>query len=452
MGLNVNHTPVHASSSVGKRPHCSETTAGHDLNGSHTGTGDRERTDGTFHLAPSLTMRCYDSFPSTLWQTSMEDALPTYRRKLPKFQGVGDYCRHGHARVWPTCPDALSVLPKSAVFFGVLVAQKLIERAQTTSRMLALQGARHSLFGDVDMHDDRGQITLLPESARLEQQSKRGRPKFIAQKALEMLMVMHTRAKPASARWWVVCDDDSFIFVDRFVSLLARLNESEPLLVGGGQAQSALCAPGICNYTLFKQQHGRSPLISAHAGGPTYALNEAAMRRVINGLRQGWCIDAPYSDAAVGACARIMGVRLARLPGGFVVAPGDSFQGQIVGYHKLSPRQRLCWARYGECDPRCDCPCNCGQMRCSTLASAAVRTAGAQAHYATDRWKKIRKQITNCSAEHFECEAADLQWALGGELFNDRRTRPSPVDHCKASHQLVDHATRRKSHYSLKQG
>ena len=31
------------------------------------------------------------------------------------------------------------------------------------------------------------------------------------------------------------------------------------------------------------------------------------------------CFDALFSDTAVGACARAMGIRLARLPGGFVV-------------------------------------------------------------------------------------------------------------------------------------
>lgn len=114
------------------------------------------------------------------------------------------------------------------------------------------------------------------------------------------------------------------------------------------------------------------------SAGPSYALNAAAMRRVVYGLRHGLCLDAPYTDTAVGACAKATGVRLALLPGGHVVnnknfatLDSERFDGQLVTYHRLSARRRLCWARYGECDPRCDCPCECGKQTCSTPVSAA---------------------------------------------------------------------------------
>ena len=35
------------------------------------------------------------------------------------------------------------------------------------------------------------------------------------------------------------------------------------------------------------------------------------------------------------------------------------FRGPLVAVHRLRDRQALCWARHGECDPRCDCRCAC---------------------------------------------------------------------------------------------
>jgi hypothetical protein len=73
---------------------------------------------------------------------------------------------------------------------------------------------------------------------------------------LEMLVVMYRSEARRGARWWVVCDDDSFVFVERLVRVLSMLNASEPLLVGGGRGQAHLCGHGLCHYHNWTEQHG----------------------------------------------------------------------------------------------------------------------------------------------------------------------------------------------------
>ena len=93
---------------------------------------------------------------------------------------------------------------------------------------LRLQGARLHRFTNVGGADS----TLLPRSAADERAHGRA---YIGQKQLEMIMAMRPHSLPAPAppraggsqvavRWWVVCDDDSFVFVDRYISLLASLS------------------------------------------------------------------------------------------------------------------------------------------------------------------------------------------------------------------------------------
>ena len=92
---------------------------------------------------------------------------------------------------------------------------------------LRLQGARLHRFTNVGGADS----TLLPRSAADERAHGRA---YIGQKQLEMIMAMRPHSLPpappragssqVAVRWWVVCDDDSFVFVDRYISLLASLS------------------------------------------------------------------------------------------------------------------------------------------------------------------------------------------------------------------------------------
>ena len=256
-----------------------------------------------------------------------------------------------------------------------------------------------------------------------------------------MLVVMYRSEARRGARWWVVCDDDSFVFVVRLVRVLSMLNASEPLLVGGGRARAPLCGNGLCHYKNWTEQQGHPPSVKHHAGGPAYVLSDAAMRRVVHGLRHQLCFDAPYGDTAVGACARAVGVRLLLLPEGYVVNNAnrqtlefESFKGQLVTYHRLSLRRRLCWARYGECDARCACPCECGLQRCSVPVDSKVRQrVEAQGQ---KLWQNLSKKergaamhaalhvVWNCS-QHFDCTAEDNEWTPGnsgdGEQQRGRR-------------------------------
>ena len=318
--------------------------------------------EAKYRYQPPVALRCHDSISKDVWGPLGSVAVPEYTSKLHYFQGVDAYCRHSRFASWPTCPPAAAPLSKEDVFFGVLTTRRLLtSRARVASRTLALQGARHQIFAEFQMADNAtGYVSALPESAKLETPGSRS--PYIAQKVLEMLVVMYRSGR--GARWWVVCDDDSFVFVERLVRVLSMLNASEPLLVGGARGRAPLCGNGLCHYKNWTEQHGHPPIVKHHAGGPAYVLSDAAMRRVVHGLRHQLCFDAPYGDTAVGACARAVGVRLLLLPGGYVVNNAnrqtlelESFKGQLITYHRLSLRRRLCWARYGECDARCACPC-----------------------------------------------------------------------------------------------
>jgi hypothetical protein len=278
---------------------------------------------------------------------------------------------------------------------------------------------------------------------------------------LELLVVMYRSEARRGARWWVVCDDDSFVFVERLVSVLSMLNASEPLLVGGGRGQAHLCGNGLCHYKNWTEQHGHPPIVAHHAGGPAYALSDAAMRRVVHGLRHQLCFDAPYSDTAVGACARAVGVRLLLLPGGYVANNAnrqtlefESFHGQLVTYHRLSLRRRLCWARYGECDARCACPCECGLQRCSVPVDPKVRQrVEAQGQ---KLWQNLSKEergaamhaalhvVWNCS-EHFDCTAEDNKWTPGSSGDGEQATPAATSESAAVRTSMCEFAQPRKA-------
>jgi hypothetical protein len=100
-------------------------------------------------------------------------------------------------------------------------------KQRPAANTLRLQGARLHRFTNVSGADS----TLLPRSAVDERAHGRA---YMGQKQLEMIMAMRPHNLPpappraggsqVAVRWWVVCDDDSFVFVDRYTSLLASLS------------------------------------------------------------------------------------------------------------------------------------------------------------------------------------------------------------------------------------
>lgn len=304
--------------------------------------------------------------------------------------------------------------------------KKELARAEQrpAAKTLRLQGARLHRFTNVAGADS----TLLPRSAVDERAHGRA---YMGQKQLEMIMAMRPHSLPpapprtggsqVAVRWWVVCDDDSFVFVDLYISLLASLNDSEPLLVGGGQGQISFCShvvPGglrtACSDRLeseggtalllrhalpaasaaakagavqvgllprrgdqeraferaFQERHGTRPVFQFHSGGITFALTDAAVRLMQRSIRAGRCPDAPFTDAAAGACALASGVRQLLLPGTWLQNnPKRPFGAwpigeRLISYHRLPPHVAMCWARHAqsggadahtECEP-CDDP------------------------------------------------------------------------------------------------
>ena len=144
-------------------------------------------SNATFRYALTVSMRCYDTIPKRLWVSEpVASAMPMYDSRLPRrFMGVPDFCKSHTSLQWPSCPPPLSSLSIDDVFFGVMTARRLLSsRARVVSRTLALQGARHALFGDEDLNNATlGYMTQLPESAKLEHWNGGGRrPPFVAQK------------------------------------------------------------------------------------------------------------------------------------------------------------------------------------------------------------------------------------------------------------------------------
>ena len=146
-----------------------------------------QEPNATFFYAPTIAMRCYETIPKTMWvQAAVQPAHPTFESQLPRrFHGIPDFCASFAKVKWPTCPQPISALNVTDMFFGVMTARRfLASRGRVVSRTLALQGARHGIFGEFELHSEtRGFVTGLPEAARLELWNGTGRrPPFIAQK------------------------------------------------------------------------------------------------------------------------------------------------------------------------------------------------------------------------------------------------------------------------------
>jgi len=264
------------------------------------------------------------------------------------------------------------------VQFVVLTSNiTLNNRDRDASESLAAQNAWVQRFSDLHLPG----AVPLPVAAQHE--ARTGRV-FMGQKMLEMLYLMgrNDTSRP-DARWFVVVDDDAFIFVQRLVELLSRLDDTIPLLVGGNDAQISLCGyahrifdPGVCGLTgsavsrdsAFLNATGRRPVFRFHSGGTGYALSAAALKLMQHSISRRSCPDAPYSDAATGACAALSGVHIQQLPGGWVSRHSPQHQAvfgpyphfaRLLSYHRLSRKRALCWAREAESAPSPWTPVEC---------------------------------------------------------------------------------------------
>jgi hypothetical protein len=269
------------------------------------------------------------------------------------------------------------------VFFAILASKKLPARARLARRALQLQGARFRLFSNEEGPD----TTLLPMAARIEpaRGEKASCPDqpcnlvYIGQKLLELLTLLK-QFKPA--KWYVVCDDDSFPFVDPWRAILSLHDAEQPLLLAGREGRNGLCAVGLCNDTAYRLLNGRRPVLVAHSGGACVTLSAPALKRMQAAIHMRECLDANFGDLAIGMCARIANVSMGRLAGHHALAHSSELSttrsrghhdfiykdttmtGRIASHHRLSnslggERRVLCWSILGECDPRCECECKC---------------------------------------------------------------------------------------------
>ena len=362
-----------------------------------------QQEPGAFRLAPHLPTGCNHSVFHVA-SVAIQDETPALNEgrsaRNPLVRSIGKYCIIRRHRLWPPCPPTRAQpLRLSQIFFAVLTTSRLVRaRGSIMARVLRRQNASFGIFSDTDAPDVRG----LPVSGYLERlvhnrsipqslRQTRGLS-FIAQKHLELL---HTLARDSALRprrerrWWVILDDDSFVFVDRLLQTLQLVDDAQPLLVGGAFARSHLCANNLCDYREYVRRHGFAPVIHALAGGTSYALSDSGLRRIGRAIRDNHCLDATLGDLATAACARIAGVRIAKLSGGWMVNDGSiagqwanrekangnrspdsvvlrhqvieqaAFTGQLISVHKLPDKQALCWAEHGECSERCDCACQC---------------------------------------------------------------------------------------------
>lgn len=309
---------------------------------------------------------------------------------------ISEYCsrfRHTRLRRAPLPPVIKPALRKRDVFFGVMTAAAMASRpyriANVTARM---QGARVHTFADFEAPD----ATPLRASLRLEAQESHRRGVWsLGQHILEIAYLMDERTF-GPARWWVILDDDILCFVDRFVDLLARLDDTLPLIVGGSGGQVDMCdAHTFCNNTEFKQLHnGSRPVIQGNGGGAPLAISNAGIKAIRRALDDRRCYDG-FPDMALAACAVVSGLRQLTLkdhgafiannprgpfgyPVGFAGRPGSGIVGRIVSYHKVDTPQALCiGARIArgpaehddqpeagtdfvpaECDPACCATCS----------------------------------------------------------------------------------------------
>lgn len=375
----------------------------------------------------------------------------------PNFLGLTKYCATRHLVNWTRCPPLPQGLPPlelDDLFFAVLTSDTILHhRGAVMSRVLGRQRARYGLFSDSTSGSSG--VRALPVTGLLETiftnssltfpKPKAEKPGLIhlAQKQLELLHTLHRDSlqqetatddrgldqqprQRRRTRWWVICDDDSFVFAGRLMQYLSLLDDRQAVVAGGAQSRSHLCGNGLCDLKAYKAAHGVVPGIFGFAGGTCYAFSDPGIRRVGRAIEQGRCLDAAYTDIASATCAMIANLSLRLLPGGSMIndpysiklrmrrevqaardaydawakrygrTPGGAatlatnmppptgrdeksfeaekldkmqravpFAGQLVVVHKLTDRQALCWAQHGECSRRCDCTCPCVAANCT---------------------------------------------------------------------------------------
>ena len=433
---------------------------------------------GTFQLAPHLVTKC-DHTVIKDPPPNVEDAIPSLLHS-PRFHDLRQYCKTRHHQRWPTCPPrTVPGLTIDQLYIAVLTTSRLVaSRGGVNAHVLRRQGARYGFYSDAPHHG----VRELPVTGRLERfvhnrNLKHSSVRFIAQKHLELLHTLADESRqqhssPSSSssrqiRWWIVSDDDSFIFTGRLLDILRHLPDKEALFLGGARARAHLCADGLCNYKDYVKHHGRPPVMHAFAGGVGYVFSDAGLRRIGKAITDGHCLDAPYGDIATAACAQIANVTMLTLPGGWMVndasiittlrrqelaknrstsARGSAalwhqittrphFSGQLISTHKLTDRQALCWAEYGECSPRCDCICSCAEA----LAGAAPhRVKGNRSMIGMAMPKPFCREQPHSSCNFLCPTLAQLTAAFtsgdtsavsasGGALTVERQLRETPV-------------------------
>lgn len=418
-----------------------------------------QQRPGAFRIAPHLLTTCNHTVFGKHIETM--DALPLLAQRSPNFpKGLSMYCRARASAHWPECPPRhhhrqVRRLEADELFVAVLTTDKFVRpRGALMARTLRQQNASFGIFADVASPG----VRALPVTGLLERLvhnksfSKRtGSVSFIAQKHFELL---HTLAADSRAqeerqrnggggrrtRWWVIADDDSFLFVGRLLQTLRYVDDHKPLLVGGAKARSHLCGSGLCDLKVYGARYGYNPVVHALAGGVGYAFSDAGLRRVAEALDEGRCLDASLGDIATAGCARVAGVELKLLPGGWMVNDGSmtsnamkrdkrdgkvkrdtnaikrgivmgtAFRGQLISDHKVNTRMALCWAQYGECDPRCDCQCECPKL---LRVPSHTRSGPHLTRFNTSRIRELRASLgANRSAFSAALRQIDQRWHL----------------------------------------
>ena len=377
----------------------------------------REQSPGAFRLVPHLLTSCNHAVLKKV--DDISDGLPSISNHSTSFRNFRrHYCRQRQAAHWPACPPhppppkGHAPLAFNEVSFAIVTTTRLLySRAAVIAHSLRRQGARIEVFSDTAAEPG---VRALPISGGIERLVKDSRfgwrmkgVGFIAQRHMELIHTLEKDVQRQAAmdspspanrtRWWVICDDDTFVFAGRLWHMLSHMDDRQALLVGGetAPARSHLCANGLCNLKEFIQRFGHVPVIKGFSGGPSYALSAEAIKRMGRAIREGRCLDHPQGDLATAACAHQAGVALARLPGGWLINNGHNlnnffptsrdgvvgrasatefarknmfenaigWRGQLIGVHKLNSRMALCWSTHGECSPKCDCICPCGKVR-----------------------------------------------------------------------------------------
>lgn len=152
------------------------------------------------------------------------------------------------------------------------------------------------------------------------------------------------------------------------VSERPSLPHPPPPIPAAHPCRLSLCRPSLP--PIDASRLGPIAVFQFHSGGTTFALTDAAVRLMQRSIRAGRCPDAPFTDAAAGACALASGVRQLLLPGTWLQNnPKRPFGAwpigeRLISYHRLPPHVATCWARHAqsggadadtECEP-CDDP------------------------------------------------------------------------------------------------